>query len=70
MHKLLQSSGLKKKVQFKQDRKYLRPLIGFATSRKATDSKANIALEYQYKNGKTQLIAKKTDGKQRSLSEF
>jgi len=67
---IIRELGLEEKVQFKQDWNYLRPLIGFVTSKRATDSKTNIALEYQYKNGKTQTIAKKTDEKQRSLAEF
>ena len=62
--------GLEGKTEFKQDRAYLKPLIGFVTSRRATDEKTNIALAYQYNNGKTQTGAKNTDEKQRSLTDF
>ena len=40
--------GLEEKMEFRQDWNYLRSLIGFVTSRRASDPKTNIALEYEY----------------------
>jgi hypothetical protein len=51
---IIKQLGLKEKVEFKQDWNYLRPLFGFVTSRKASDPKTNIALEYEYKIAKNQ----------------
>ena len=45
---------LEEKTEFRQDWDYLKPLYGFVTSRKASDPKTNIALEYEYQTTKSQ----------------
>jgi hypothetical protein len=46
--KIIRELGLEEKAEFQQDYNYLKPLFGFVTSRKASDYKTNIALEYEY----------------------
>jgi len=65
---IIKKLGLEKKVEFKQDWNYLKPLFGFVTSRKASDYKTNIALEYEYEMAKKQANAAKS--KIRQLSDF
>ncbi len=65
---ILRDLGLEEKVEFKQDWNYLRPLFGFITSRKASDYKSNIALEYEYEVERKQTDEEK--GKIMPLSDF
>lgn len=58
---------LEEKVGFRQNLDYLRPLLGFVTSRKAADEKTNIGLAYQYQMARSQAGQSK---EQRSLADF
>lgn len=63
---IIKQLGLKERAEFKQDWNYLRPLFGFVTSRKASDSKTNIALEYEYEIAKNQASREKI----KKITEF
>lgn len=65
---IIKELDLEEKVEFKQDWNYLKPLFGFVTSRKASDYKTNIALEYEYEVARKQSGEEK--GKIRPLSDF
>lgn len=65
---IIRELGLKKKVEFKQNWNYLKPLFGFVTSRKASDHKTNTALQYEYETAKKQ--TNKEKNKIQPLSDF
>ncbi len=65
---IIKELGLEEKTEFKQNWNYLKPLFGFVSSRKASNYKTNIALEYEYRVAKKQADEEK--GKIRPLIDF
>jgi len=65
---IIKELGLEEKAEFKQDWEYLRPLFGFVTSRKASDPKTNLALEYEYEIMRAQ--KKNENSGMKKLSDF
>ncbi|MBL7169504.1 MAG: hypothetical protein ISS48_00620 [Candidatus Aenigmarchaeota archaeon] len=59
--------GLKSKKPFRMDRKYLKSLFGFVTSRKSDQGWINYGLRYGYRTLKPEKPERKTT---RSLGEF
>jgi len=66
---IIRKLGLKWKVPFRMDRRYLRKLYGFITSRKSHQGSTNKALRYGYRQIRQQIRGKE-GRKQASLINF
>ena len=66
-NKIIRFLGLRWKKPFRTDRKYLRSLFEFVTSRKSDQGWMNDVLEYGYRKTRQEKHVRKTT---RSLNEF
>ena len=66
-NEIIRFLGLRRKTAFRMNRKYLRSLFGFVTSRKSDQEWTNKALGYGYRKVKPEEAPGKTT---RSLNEF
>lgn len=67
-HEIIRKLGLRYKTPFKMNKRYLKELYGFITSRKSLQNSTNKALEYGYQQTRQQI--NKELRKQESLTSF